>query len=75
MNLADLIDGTPYDDCPCLADDSVHYHAEMLITMAILYAEQWRMRPLKLLSPRLVTWRASGSDDPEWARAPGEHDE
>jgi hypothetical protein len=68
MNLADLLDGTPYAECRCLKDDTVHYHADRLMVLAVLYVEQWRMRLLKLLSPRMVTWSASGADDPDWAK-------
>jgi hypothetical protein len=71
MDLGALIEGTPYTRCPCLTDESVHYHAGQLFIMSILYAEQWRMRTLKLLSPRTVTWNALGGDDLEWSMAAG----
>lgn len=69
MDVAALVEGTPYTRCPCLTDESVHYHAERLLIMSILYAEQWRMRTLKLLSLRVVRWSAPGGDDHEWSKA------
>lgn len=44
MDLAALIEGTPDTRCPCLTDESVHYQAERLLIMSILYAEHWRAR-------------------------------
>jgi hypothetical protein len=75
MDLAALIHGTPYTRCPCRTDRSLHYHAELLLTMSVFYAEQWRMRPLKLLSPRAVTWSAPGGDDLDWSQAAVEDDD
>jgi hypothetical protein len=76
MNLFALIHGAPYIRCSCLTDESVvHYHAETLLVMSILYAEHWRMRTLKPLSPRSVTWGASGGDDNEWSKAAQENDD
>lgn len=70
MDVLALLQGTPFDRCTCLVNDTLHYHADFLFAMAILHAEQWRMRPLKLLSsPRVVTWSAPGGDDLDWSRA------
>lgn len=74
MDPAALIEGTPYTRCPCLTDQSVHYHAERLLTMSLLDAGQWQMRPLRLLSPRTVTWSAPGGDDLDWSRVIAEDD-
>jgi hypothetical protein len=73
MNLAALVQGVPFMGCPCLTDRSVHYHAEPAFVMTLSSAEEWRMRPLRLLSPRLVTWSAAGGDDPDWSSATDYH--
>lgn len=63
MDLTALIEGTPQAECSCSEDSAVHYHADLLIVLTILCAEQWRMRPLKLLSPPDAVCRVIGADD------------